>query len=191
MLEILLSAHKPLSISELGKLSNLGRNRARGFADRIILGKAGVPTPPGVKVIDILMSRLNSTHHYRFIGIQSENYWEIWLESAYKEGYRISRDHFGIFPNYEIDPEILMTFRQNLPRISIEAKSRNLTSSQFMKEMFDYILHPNFEKGRSLLNIIASAAQNPDNLEERKIAISFLSRAGFFEKKSGSIKEGA
>ncbi|MHA1214989.1 MAG: hypothetical protein ACTSR2_14455 [Candidatus Hodarchaeales archaeon] len=190
MLDILLNAHRPLSISELGKLSDLGRDKARSFADRIILGKAGVPTPPGVKVVDIIMSRLNSTHHYRFIGLKGENYWNNWLKTAMKNGYRIARDHFELFPEYQIDPDILDVLRRYLPKLNAASKNANRSPSLFLDEMLSYVLHPNFEKGRKLLTIIASAAQSPDNTPERAVAISFLSQAGFLKSQTDASMEG-
>ncbi|MHA1972061.1 MAG: hypothetical protein ACTSW1_03640 [Candidatus Hodarchaeales archaeon] len=190
MLDILLNAHRPLSISELGKLSDLGRDKARSFADRIILGKAGVPTPPGVKVVDIIMSRLNSTHHYRFIGIKEADYWKDWLKTTIENGYRIARDHFELFPEYQIDPEVMDVLRKYLPKLNAASKNADRSLSVFLEEMLSYVLHPNFEKGRKLLTIIASAAQTPDNTPERAVAISFLSQAGFFKSQNDVSMEG-
>lgn len=191
MLDVLLESHRPLTISELGRISGLGRDKARSFADRIILGKAGVPPPPGVKIVDILMSRINSNHNYRFIGIKDEDYWEDWLAQVTREGYRISRDHFEIFPDYEIDPALLDALRKYLSAIKEAAKRNNRPPELFLEEMFAYVLHPNFEKGRTLLNIIAAAAQSNEDQAEKLVALKFLSRSGFIKGATSSKQEGS
>ncbi|NHJ02001.1 MAG: hypothetical protein EAX86_07630 [Candidatus Heimdallarchaeota archaeon] len=189
LLDVLLETHRPLSVSELGRISGLGRDKARSFTDRIILGKAGVPPPPGVRIVDILMSRVNSNHHFRFVGIKDESYWKDWLNQVTKEGYRIARDHFDIFPNYELDPALLDTIRKNVSAIKEAAGRNNRSPERFLDEMLAYVLHPNFEKGRSLLNIIAAAAQSNEDQTEKLVALRFLSRSGFIRSQSNPKKE--
>ncbi len=190
LLDTLLEAHRPLTVSELGRISGLGRDKARSFADRIILGKAGVPPPPGVKIVDILMSRINSNHNFRFIGIKDEEYWDDWLTQVTREGYRISRDHFEIFPDYEIDPALLDVLRKYLEALKEAAQRNNRSSDFFLEEMLAYVLHPNFEKGRTLLSIIGAAAQSDKDPTEKIVALKFLSRSGFIKSSSDAGKEG-
>lgn len=181
LLDVLVKEQRPLSIKELGDISGMGRDTARGFVDRMILGTGGVKFPG--RIVDIVLTHPSSSRHIRYVGIKDASFWNDWLNGVTQQGFQIARDAHNLFPHHttELDQSILNILRKHLPLIEKTSEKYQMTPSKFLDDMFKHVLGPNFEKRANLYYLLASTSQStrPEDIPLQRAAQTFLSRVGF------------